>query len=115
MEVPNKRASNFTIIISFFENIDKLSFQLVQSKVVKLLLNLCEDSFPFFRQLINDRVKEFFDVLLNRLKRVRIGKDVFLKIGDGELEAVLMWRVAVTVLIFANEGFLSAVLTETSD
>jgi hypothetical protein len=115
MEVPNKRASNFTVINSFFDDIDKLSFQLVQTKVVKLLLNLCEDSVPFFGQLINDRVKEFFDILLNWLKRVRIGKDVFLKIGDGELETVLMWRVAVTVLIFANEGFLSAVLTETSD
>jgi hypothetical protein len=115
MEVPNKLTVNFTVINSFFDDIDKFPFQLVQSKVVKLLLNLCEDSVPFFRQLINDRIKEFFDVLLNWLKRVRIGKDVFLKIADGELEAVLMWRATVTVLIFANEGFLIAMLTETND
>jgi hypothetical protein len=115
MKVPNKLAINLTVINPFFNDIDKLPFQLVQSKVVKLLLDLFEDSVPFFGQVINDRVKDFLNVLFNRLKRVRIGQNSFFEIADAQLETQFMWGATVAVLIFAKKGFLSAVLTEASD
>ncbi len=115
MKVPNKLAINLTVINSFFEDINKLSFQLVQSKVVKLLFNLFKDSVPFCRQVIKDRVKDFFNVLFNRLKRVRIGQNSFFEIAYAQLETQFMWGATVAVLIFAKESFVSAVLTETSD
>ncbi len=49
MKFPDKLAVNLRIVGSFLYHINKFSFQLVQSKIMELLLDLLDDSIFLFR------------------------------------------------------------------
>ncbi len=62
---------------------------------------------------MNARVKDFFDFFLERFKGVRVGKDDLFDFVHKAQKTHFMRLTAFTVEVFANEGLIIAMLTET--
>ncbi len=82
---------------------------------MKLISNLFQNSLLFSCQFLDGIIENSFDLFFQRFKRIRISENDFLDVGDGEFVAEFMRRLAVAILVIADECFAGAVLAGTCD
>jgi hypothetical protein len=82
---------------------------------MKLISNFFQNSFLLSCQFLDGIIENSLDLLFQRFKRIRISENDLLDFRDCELVAEFMRRLAVAILVIADECFAGAVLAGTCD